>query len=145
MEIQRAPVHALGEAQSRNNAGQNIRQEARRFRADAGNVGVDVAVFYDQVFYGDFLAPGKAHGGLRRIAVAVVSDFDGRPFVLRRNIGLLFRDALDEEGYAARRSDGADSFIGDVRFIQFISSQLLYLREDARHIMSRDFFGADFK
>ena len=117
MEIQRAPVHALGEAQSRNNVCQNVRQETCCFRTDAGNIGINVAVFYDQVFYGDFLAAGKAHSGLRRIAVAVVSDFDRGSFVFRRNIGLLFRNALYEEGYAARRSDGADIFIGDVRFI----------------------------
>ena len=145
VEVQAAPVHALGEIKTRDDALHEVRQEAGCVSADAGDVGIDVAVFNDEVLDVDFLTPGKAHGSFRRVAVGIVSDLDRRAFMFGRYVGLFFSDALHDEGDAARRTEGADRFIGDMGFAKGFPGQVPDLGKDTRHIMSRDFFSTDFK
>ena len=81
VEVQAAPVHALGEIEARDDTLHEVRQEAGRFRTDAGDVGIDITVFDNEVLDVDFLTPGEAHGGFRRVAVGIISDFDRRTFM----------------------------------------------------------------
>ena len=145
VEVQAAPVHALGEIEARDDTLHEVRQEAGRFRTDAGDIGIDIAVFDDQVLDVDFLAPGKTHGRFGRIAVGIVSDLDRRAFMFSRYVSLFFSDALHDEGDAARRTEGTDRFVGDMGFAKGFPGQVLDLGQDTRHIMSRDFFSTDFK
>ena len=140
-----APDHALREAQGQNDVFQDIRQETGCFGADGRNVGIDVAIFYDEVFDGDFLAASKAHSSLGRFAFGVEGDLDGRSFIFSRYVGLFFRYAGNEEGNTARCAEGADGCIGNIGGIQFLCSQVFYLAENGWHIMGRDFFRADFQ
>ena len=145
VEVQAAPVHALGEIEARDDAFHEVRQEAGCVSTDAGDVGIDVAVFDDEVLDVDFLAPGKAHGSFRRVAVGIVGDLDRRAFMFGRYVGLFFSDALHDEGDTARRTEGADRFISDMGFAKGFPGQVPDLGKDTRHIMSRDFFSTDFK
>ena len=145
VEVQAAPVHALREIEACDDTFHEVRQEAGRVSADAGDVGIDITIFDDEVLDVDFLAPGKTHGGFRRIAVGVVSDLDRRAFMFSRYVSLFFSDAFHDEGDAARRTESTDRFIGDMGFAKGFPSQLLDLGKDTRHIMSRDFFSTDFK
>ena len=81
VEVQAAPVHAFREIEACDDAFEDVRQEGFRFSADAGDVGVNIAIFDDEVLDVDFLTPGKAHGGFRRVAVGIISDFDRRTFM----------------------------------------------------------------
>ena len=87
-------MHALGEVEARYDALHEIRQKALRFSTDAGDVGVDVAVFNSQVFDGNLLTAGKAHGSLGRLAVAVIGNGDRRALVFGRDVSLFFQPHL---------------------------------------------------
>ena len=138
-------MHALGEVEARYDAFHEVRQKALRFSTDAGDIGIDVTVFNGQVFDGDFLTAGKTHSSLGRLAVAVIGDGDRRALVFGRDVSLFFSDTFHQQGDAARRAQGADRFISDIGFAKRFFSQVFDLAEDTRHIMSRDFFGTDFK
>ena len=106
---------------------------------------VDVAVLDDEVLRVDVLAARKALRCLRRVAVRIEGDLDGRAAILARDIFLLLRDFLDNERRAARRAERADGREGDAVLVQCLLGVLLELGECARHYVGRNFFRADFK
>ena len=106
---------------------------------------VNVAVLDDEVFRVDVLAARKALRRLRRVALSVESDLDGRATILARDIFLLLREAFDDECRAARRAERADCLEGDAVLLECLLGILLELGECARHYVGRNFFRADFK
>ena len=106
---------------------------------------VDVAVLDDKVFRVDVLAARKALRRLRRVALSVESDLDGRATILARDIFLLLREAFDDECRAARRAERADGSERNAVLLQRLLGILLELGECARHYVGRNFFRADFK
>ena len=145
LEVEIAPAHVVREREAADELRQQRLEELGRRLAFLVDFSVDVAVLDDEVLRVDVLAARKALRCLRRVALGVESDLDGRAAVLARDIFLLLRKALDEKRRAARRAERADCLEGDAVLLECLLGILLELGECARHYVGRNFFRADFK
>ena len=144
LEVQVAPAHIVREVQTADEFRQNGLQQFSRFLALFMYHGIDITVFFHEVFRVNALTTGKALSSLGRVAVSIKSDGCGRAAVFTFHIFLLFREVFDQESRAARRTDGADFPAGNAAVSKSLSGIFLQLGKDARHDMCRYFFRADF-
>ena len=145
LEFERAPAHVVREREAADEVRKHRFQKFRRLLALFVHDGVDIAVFLHEVFRLHMLAACEALCRLRRLAICVERDLDGRTAVLTRNIGLFFRHTVDEQCRTARRAERLDAFKLDARVFERRLRLFLQLGEDARHHMGRNFLRADFK
>ena len=145
LEVEVAPAHIVGEREAADELRQQPLEKLGRRLAFLVDFRVDVSVLDDEVLRVDVLAARKALRCLRRVAVSIEGDLDGRAAILARDIFLLLRDSLDNERRAARRAERADGREGDAVLVQCLLGVLLELGECARHYVGRNFFRADFK
>ena len=145
LEVEVAPAHVVREGEAADEFRQQRLEELCRQLAFLMDFRIDIAVFDDEVFRRDVLTAGKSLCSLRRLAVSIKGDLDGRAAVLARDIFLFLREALDEESRAARRTERADGIKGDAVLLECLFRMFLELGQCARHYMGRNLFRADFK
>ena len=145
LEFERTPAHVVREREAANEVRKHRFQELCRCLSLFVHDGVDIAVFLHEVLRLHMLAACKALRRLRRLAVRIERNLDGRAAVLARNIGLFFRHAVNEQRRTARRAERLDALKINARVFERRFRLFLQLGEDARHHMGRNFLRADFK
>ena len=144
-EIERAPAHAVRKAQPADESRQDLAQKRCRLLARLMHHRVDVAILRHEILRVDMPAMREALRRLRRIAVRVECDRDGRSTAFARDVLLLFGNSRDEKRRAARRADRADRGKCDTVFVQRSRRILLEFLQNARHDVRGDFFRSDFE